>query len=67
VSDETGFRLEQYVGMIMQAAILGLLAWSLNTTVTLRTEVAVLQATVVAVHRDIQRLDERVVKLESRK
>ena len=35
--------LEQHVGTILQVAVVGLLAWSLNTSVSLRTEVSVLQ------------------------
>jgi len=41
---EGGFRLEQHIGTILQLMVLGLLSWSLNTTVSLRTEVGVLQA-----------------------
>lgn len=51
--EENGFRLEQHVGTIMQAAVLGLLAWSLNTTVAMRTEVGVLQAQVASIQTTI--------------
>ena len=36
--------LEQHIGTMLQVAVLGLLAWSLNTSVSLRTEVSVLQS-----------------------
>ena len=35
--------LEQHIGTVLQVMVVGLLAWSLNTSVALRTEVSVLQ------------------------
>lgn len=40
------WRLEQHIGTIMQALVVGLLAWSLKTSVDMRTEIGVLQAKV---------------------
>ena len=34
--------LEQHIGTVLQLMVVGLLAWSLNTSVALRTEVSVL-------------------------
>lgn len=42
----TDWRLEQHVGTIMQALVIGLLAWSLKTNVDMRAEIAVLNAKV---------------------
>lgn len=36
--------LEQHIGTVLQVMVVGLLAWSLNTSVALRTEVSVLQS-----------------------
>ena len=36
--------LEQHIGTVLQIMVVGLLAWSLNTSVSLRTEVSVLQS-----------------------
>ena len=41
---EQSWRLEQHVGTIMQAMVIGLLAWSLKTNVDMRTEIGILQA-----------------------
>lgn len=40
------WRLEQHVGTIMQALVIGLLAWSLKTNVDLTNQVAILQVQV---------------------
>ena len=46
---DPSFRLEQHIGTILQVMVIALLGWSLQTTVTLRTEVGVLQAKLEAV------------------
>ena len=43
-AQDKGVRLEQHIGTILQIMVVGLLAWSLSTTVSLRTEVGILQA-----------------------
>lgn len=40
----TTWRLEQHLGTVMQALVIGLLGWSLKTTVDMRTDLGVLQA-----------------------
>lgn len=40
--------IEQHIGTILQIAVVGLLAWSLNTSVALRAEVSVLQSQMTA-------------------
>lgn len=47
------WRLEQHVGTIMQALVIGLLAWSLKTNVDMRAEIAVLNAKLEAVQTTI--------------
>lgn len=42
----TEWRFEQHVGTIMQVLVIGLLGWSLKTSVDMRTEIGVLQAKV---------------------
>lgn len=44
--EESGMRLEQHVGTIMQVMVVGLLAWSLKTNVDTRAEIGILQAKV---------------------
>lgn len=45
-SSNDSWRLEQHVGTIMQAAVIGLLAWSLKTNVELTNQVGILQVQV---------------------
>ena len=40
----TSWRLEQHIGTVMQAAVIGLLAWSLKTNVDTQKDIGVLQA-----------------------
>lgn len=47
------WRLEQHVGTVMQALVIGLLAWSLKTNVDMRAEIAVLNAKVEAMSTTI--------------
>lgn len=44
----TEWRFEQHVGTIMQVLVIGLLGWSLKTSVDMRTEIGVLQVKVEA-------------------
>lgn len=46
---DPSFRIEQHIGTILQVMVIALLGWSLSTTVSLRTEVGVLQAKMEAV------------------
>jgi hypothetical protein len=41
--------LEQHIGTVLQVMVIALLGWSLNTTVSLRSDVSVLQAQLSAV------------------
>jgi hypothetical protein len=50
---DRSFRLEQHIGTILQVMVVALLTWSLSTTVSLRTEVGVLQAKVEAMQLTI--------------
>lgn len=47
-TNESGWRLEQHVGTILQVMVVGLLGWSLKTSVDLRSEIGILQAKVEA-------------------
>jgi hypothetical protein len=44
--EDNRFRLEQHIGTVLQVLVLGLLSWSLSTTVELRTDVGVMKAKV---------------------
>ena len=46
VERRSGTRLEQHIGTILQIVIVGLLAWSLSTTVETSKKVAVLESSV---------------------
>lgn len=83
--------LEQHIGTLLQLVVVGLLAWSLQTTQSLSNDVAVLKSQVALlsatlnqgtsdryrgadaardfgrVDHDIRRLDERLLRLETRK
>lgn len=41
--------IEQHIGTVLQAVVIALLGWSLNTTVSLRSDVSVLQAQLATV------------------
>lgn len=41
---DEGWRLEQHVGVVMQALVIGLLAWTLKSSVEMQTQIGVLQA-----------------------
>jgi hypothetical protein len=41
--EKDGWRIEQHVGTIMQALVVGLLAWSLKTNVETSAQIGVLQ------------------------
>lgn len=42
--EDPGFRLEQHIGTLLQVLVIGLLGWSLQTTVNLRTDMGIMQA-----------------------
>jgi len=50
---DNSWRLEQHVGTIMQAAVIGLLAWSLKTNVELTNQVGILQVQVSALQNTV--------------
>ena len=50
---DNSWRLEQHVGTIMQAAVIGLLAWSLKTNVELTNQVGILQVQVSALQTTV--------------
>lgn len=52
-SQDQGWRIEQHVGTIMQAAVIGLLAWSLKTNVELTNQVGILQVQVSALQTTV--------------
>lgn len=51
--DQT-WRIEQHIGTIMQAVVIGLLAWSLKTNVDTTTQLGVLQAEVRNLQTTVQ-------------
>jgi hypothetical protein len=46
-------RFEQHIGTIMQAAVIGLLAWSLKTSVDLNQQVGILQVQVSSLQNTV--------------
>ena len=55
-------RIEQHIGTILQVMVIGLLAWSLSTTVSLRTDVGILQAQISTVNGTLaQAVNDRFV------
>lgn len=52
-ADDRGFRIEQHIGTILQVLVIGLLGWSLQTTVTLRTDVGIMQAKLEALQASV--------------
>lgn len=53
VAEDRGFRLEQHIGTILQFLVIGLLGWSLQTTVTMRTELGIMQAKLEALQATV--------------
>ena len=47
-------RIEQDIGTIMQALVIGLLAWSLKATVELKTDLGIMQAKLEALQVSVQ-------------
>ena len=41
---DEGFRIEQHIGTILQVLVIGLLGWSLQTTINLKTDMGIMQA-----------------------
>lgn len=54
MTDNQNWRIEQHVGTIMQALVIGLLAWSLKTNVDTSAQLGVLQAEVRALQTTVQ-------------
>lgn len=55
-------RIEQHIGTILQVMVIGLLAWSLSTTVSLRTDVGILQVQISTVNGTLaQAVNDRYV------
>lgn len=54
MTDNQTWRIEQHVGTIMQALVIGLLAWSLKTNVDTSAQLGVLQAEVRALQTTVQ-------------